>query len=103
MTPIRVIDPVEVRRGLGHDIHNLSRVPWQVDWPSAVQEGFTLAMAGGRGRPRQDERFVRKWLQLRLNALVRDRSVAPDFTVELLRRLDAKPCPAMPGDLRDPA
>ncbi|RTL44225.1 MAG: hypothetical protein EKK53_08075 [Burkholderiales bacterium] len=93
MTPIDIVDPIEVGRSLGHDFHNLSRVPWQVDWPSSVQEGFTSAMAAGRGRPRQDDRFVRKWLQLRLNALVRDRSVAPDVTVDLLRRLDVERCP----------
>ncbi|MBV8034651.1 hypothetical protein [Roseateles sp.] len=93
MTPIDIVDPVEVGRSLGHDFHKLSRVPWQAQWPAAVREGFAAAAAADGARPRQEDRFMRKWLQLRLGALARGRCVAPDVTVELLRRLDVSHCP----------
>ena len=39
------------------------------------------------------DRFVRKWLQLRLNAQRRGRIVTPDVTPDLLRRIDVAVCP----------
>lgn len=86
-------DAVEAGRRLGHDLHRLSAIAPQADWPQAVREGFTAATARQGARPRHDDRFVRKWLQLRLGALARGRAVAPDVTVELLRRLDISHCP----------
>ncbi|MFG6431253.1 hypothetical protein [Roseateles sp. LYH14W] len=85
------VDPVEAGRRLGHDLHRLSRIALQPDWPLAVCEGFEAARPGTR--PHQDDRFVRKWLQLRLGALARGRAVAADVTVDLLRRLDVSHCP----------
>lgn len=93
MTLIDTVDPVEAGRSLGHDFHQLSCVAWQPDWPQAVQEGFAAVAAQRGRRPRRDDRFVRKWLQLRLGALTRGRSVAPDVTVELLQRMDVTHCP----------
>lgn len=93
MTLIETLDPVEAGRCLGHDLHRLSRISLQPTWPQAVREGFEAASASARGRPRLDDRFVRKWLHLRLSALTRGRSVAPDVTPELLRRLDISHCP----------
>ncbi len=87
------IDPVEAGRRLGHDLHRLSCIAPQPTWPQPVREGFAAAAAGPGMRPRQDDRFLRKWLQLRLGALVRGRSVAPDVTVALLRQLDVSHCP----------
>jgi len=87
------LDAVEVGRRLGHDLHRLSRIALQPDWPQSVREGFEAAAAGQAVRPCQDDRFVRKWLQLRLGALARGRVVAPDVTVELLRELDVSRCP----------
>ena len=91
MTFNDTIDPVEAGRRLGHDLHRLSRIALQPDWPLAVREGFEAAAP--TVRPRHDDRFVRKWLQLRLGALARGRAVAPDVTVDLLRRLDVSHCP----------
>lgn len=91
MISIDTIDPVEAGRRLGHDLYRLSRIALQPDWPLAVREGFEAAR--GAARPHQDDRFVRKWLQLRMGALTRGRAVAPDVTVELLRRLDVSHCP----------
>ncbi len=93
MTLIDTIDPVEAARSLGHDLYHLSRIALQPAWPAAVREGFEAAAASRGSRARHDDRFVRKWLQLRLGALARHRSVAPDVTVELLRRLDVSHCP----------
>lgn len=93
MIVMETIDPVEAGRRLGHDLHGLSRIGLQPDWPSAVREGFEAAAARHGTRPRRDDRFARKWLQLRLGALARGRAVAPDVTVELLRRLDVSHCP----------
>lgn len=93
MTFFDTIDPVEAGRRLGHDLHRLSRMPLQPCWPQAVREGYTAAAIGQCARGRTDDRFVRKWLQLRLGALSRGRSVAPDVTPELLRCLDVSHCP----------
>ncbi len=91
MTFIDSVDPVEAGRRLGHDLYRLTRIALQADWPLAVREGFEAAGPGTR--PHRDDRFARKWLQLRLGALARGRSVAPDVTVDLLRRLDVSHCP----------
>ena len=69
-------DAVEAGRRLGHDLHRLSAIAPQPHWPLAVREGFAAAAAGRGARPRHDDRFVRKWLQLRLGALARGRAVA---------------------------
>lgn len=93
MNLIDTIDLVETGRRLGHDVHRLSRIAPQPDWPQAVTEGFEAAAARRAPRPPQDDRFVRKWLQLRLGALQRGRAVAADVTPDLLRRLDTPHCP----------
>ena len=87
------IDLVEAGRRLGHDLYRLSRLPCHDSWPIAVREGFAASAAPQGGRLRSDDRFTHKWLQLRLGALMRGRAVAPDVTVELLRRLDVSHCP----------
>lgn len=83
----------EAGRELGHDYHRLTRLPLQADWPVCVKEGFVAAAATHRGGRRSADRFERKWLQLRLGAWLRRRSVADDVTVELLQRLDLSHCP----------
>lgn len=93
MTPMDEFDPIEAGRRLGHDFHDLSRLPLQPDWPAPVREGFAVAAALDRRRGRQDDRFTRKWLHLRLSAWLRGRRVAGDVTVELLRGLDLTHCP----------
>lgn len=85
-------DPVEVGRRLGHDLYRLSRWPLDGDWPAPVREGFHEARAA-QARRSDADRFVRKWLQLRLGAWRRGRVVANDVTPELLRELDWDHCP----------
>lgn len=85
-------DPVETGRRLGHDIHRHTHWPADAEWPDPVREGFGEAAASGVRRPAGD-RFVRKWLQLRLGAWHRRRAVSADVTPELLRALDVSHCP----------
>lgn len=95
-TPDILVDIDEAGRALGHDVHRLSQIPRNPQWPDAVREGFDAAAhpapASHRARPHAD-RFTAKWLQLRLNAWRRHRAVAPDVTPELLRELDVTHCP----------
>lgn len=85
-------DAVEAGRRLGHDLFCHSRLPADARWPAPVREGFGEARA--RGLPRAaGDRFVRKWLQLRLGAWQRQRVVADDVTPDLLREIDVDDCP----------
>lgn len=88
------IERVEAARQLGHDLYCHSRLAFDPDWSAAVQEGFDSAAARGQLRQAGD-RFVRKWLQLRANALRRHRIVDADVTPDLLRRLDVAACPVL--------
>lgn len=85
-------DPIEAGRALGHDFHAHSLLPRQPDWPAPVCEGFDGARHAGHRRQAAD-RFVAKWLQLRLGAWRRGRLVADDVTPGLLRELDVERCP----------
>lgn len=97
-TPDILVDIDEAGRALGHDLHRLSQIPRQSDWPEAVLAGFDAAAHQARrgghhhGRHHAD-RFAAKWLQLRLNAWRRHRAVAADVTPALLRELDVTHCP----------
>lgn len=97
-------DLAEVGRRLGHDLYCHSRLPLQAAWPTPVREGFAAAAARGAHRGAhwgakwgeqraQPDRFMRKWLQLRLGALARGRAVAADVTPQALRALDLSVCP----------
>lgn len=92
METLDAFDGIEVGRKLGHDFYRLTRLPAQPDWPHAVREGFTEAAARRFGRVSGD-RFERKWLQLRLGAWLRQRVVADNVDVKLLRSLDISHCP----------
>ena len=82
----------EIGRRLGHDLYRFSRTTAHGSWPASVLEGF--AQANARRMPRlAPDRFVRKWLQLRLGALRRERVVDADVAPQLLGRIDiAAPC-----------
>jgi hypothetical protein len=92
MDILQGIQIVEAGRSLGHDFFHLSQSPRQHDWPLPVQEGFDAAASKNLRRRRAD-RFERKWLQLRLQAWQRNRAVADDVNVDLLRHLDVTHCP----------
>jgi hypothetical protein len=92
METLDAFDGIEVGRKLGHDFYRFTRLPAQADWPHAVREGFNEA-AARRGARISGDRFERKWLQLRLGAWLRQRVVADNVSVKLLRSLDLSHCP----------
>ena len=47
----------------------------------------------GRARPKEADRYVRKWLQLRRNAWRRERIFDAGVTPEFIRRIDVPYCP----------
>ena len=59
---------------------------------ASIREGFVEARLR-RVPTRAPDRFVRKWLQLRLNAQRRGRAVAQDVSPDLLRQIDVAVCP----------
>lgn len=85
-------DIEEAGRVLGHDLFTQSLIPKQSNWPDVVRQGFDAAAHVGLRRQRSD-RFVHKWLQLRLSAWRRGRVVASDVTPDLLREIDVDQCP----------
>jgi hypothetical protein len=87
-------DIAEVGRALGHDLYRLSRMRASIDWPQSVREGFVEARLRGLTRSRPD-RFVAKWLQLRLGAEKRGRPVADGVTPNYLRQIDVAECPVL--------
>lgn len=85
-------DSVEAGRRLGHDLFQYRRTFDEHRVAASVQEGFAEARLR-RISTCSPDRFVRKWLQLRLNAQRRGRVVTEDVTPELLRRIDVETCP----------
>jgi hypothetical protein len=60
--------------------------------PDPLKEGYRA----GRERhiaPHSNDRFVRKWLQIRYQALGRGRAVSDDVSPEFLRKIDIAVCP----------
>ena len=47
----------------------------------------------GRAKPKEADRYIRKWLQLRRNAWRRERIFADDVTPEFLKQIDVPYCP----------
>jgi hypothetical protein len=78
----RVLGDDFARYGLGFPPHS----------PNALEEGHRAGRAR-HGKPLTPDRFVRKWLQLRYQALTRSRAVSDHVTVDFLRRLDVSVCP----------
>jgi len=80
-------------RALGADYARLGmQVP--SDAPASVVEGFRAATHAGF-RPRTLSRFQKKWLQLRMGALRRDRLVSLEVTPEFLQCIDNPSCPVL--------
>lgn len=85
---------IEAARTLGHDLYQRSLLMPEAGWENPVLEGFYSAEA--RRLPRQNgDRFVRKWLQLRGNALRRKRIVDHQVTPALLMQIDVVDCPVL--------
>jgi len=61
----------------------------------ALVAGYAEARLRRNRKPAVADRFVRKWLQLRVNAWLRHRVVDETVTPDYLRRIDAKHCYVM--------
>lgn len=83
----------EVGRRLGHDLYCRSLLPLQPDWPLPLREGFLQASAAHRCRRPAMDRWLRKWLQLRLGAWIRGHDFDPALDCDALRQLDTEVCP----------
>lgn len=83
----------ECGRELGADYAKLGMRPPE-NSPSSVFEGFAAAAHTGF-RVRALDRFERKYLQLRVGALRRQRLVSPLVTPDFLRSIDAPRCPVL--------
>lgn len=59
---------------------------------SAFADGYRYGRTQ-HSRPKTPDRFVRKWLQVRLNAWRRNRHVDAALTPEFLRAIDVERCP----------
>lgn len=83
----------EQGRALGADYARLG-MPLPSDAPSSAIEGFRAATLAGF-RPRTLDRFQKKWLQLRMGALRRERLVVPEVTPDFLQCIDSPSCPVL--------
>ena len=61
--------------------------------PQTVLDGYTASRNHFNGKYNRHDRFIRKWLLLRLNAWKRDRIVDPDITPLFLKEIDNEYCP----------
>lgn len=82
----------EVGRELGWD---LARFGWgpRDDANEDIRDGHKAGVAHFGKVHRQPDRFERKWLQLRQNALRRGRVVQPEVTPDFIRAIDHPICP----------
>ena len=78
-------------RALGDDMAYFGVRPRKLA-PTAFEEGYRAGLAR-HVRPRAADRFVRKWLHMRRQALSRRRAVSQDVTLEFLRTIDVSVCP----------
>lgn len=83
---------IEEGRRLGHDVYRYSAWLPRSDWPASVLEGWREAALRQPRRARAD-RYMRKWLQLRLGPLARGLRVDDGVTLALLREIDVERCP----------
>ena len=87
-------DIKELARKLGFDLFIYGMRDVRQDWPAGVLDGFSLAQSRHLPR-RQSDRYQRKWLQIRLGALRRQRQVDASVTPAILKQIDVEECPVM--------
>ena len=61
--------------------------------PQTVMDGYSASREHFNGKYVRHDRFIRKWLLLRLNAWKRDRIIDPDITPAFLEAIDVEYCP----------
>lgn len=94
MMQVHSIQLTETGRRLGHDLFRYRNPVVAAQLPPSLREGFDCASATGV-RPKAPDRFVKKWLQLRMSAWQRGRAFDESVTPELLRAMDVAVCPVM--------
>lgn len=85
---------LDVKQKIGFEIgfdQAFYRQPLSDRSDSAITQGFESCMV--RSDPEKIDRFVKKWLQLRFQAYLRERSVSMDVTPKLIKALDTPTCP----------
>jgi hypothetical protein len=85
-------DVIEIGRALGWEYALNGINPGDNGLPS-VTEGYVAGKAKYGIKPRSNDRFVRKFLQMRLNALRRRKLVDSSVDVDFLKKIDHKTCP----------
>ena len=94
MIQVHSIQLTETGRRLGHDLFRYRNPVVARRLPPSVREGFESASAAGV-RPRVPDRYVKKWLQLRMSAWHRGRAFDESVTPALLKAMDVAICPVM--------
>lgn len=82
---------IDLYRTLGDDYAQYGLSPPE-DADHALIEGYEAGRQR-HGRTTQPDRFSKKWIQLRHQALRRNRSVSPYVTCDILKLLDVSICP----------
>jgi hypothetical protein len=95
MSRLCALDESEIGRQLGHDLFFHRKVVDRAALSIHVREGFDEAVARGKREPAVPDRFVKKWLQLRLRAFERGRVFDVKITPDLLRSIDVPVCPVL--------
>lgn len=85
-------DVLEIGRALGWDFALYGLTPWDSELPG-VAEGYADGQMRLSSRKPITDRFVKKHLQLRTNALRRGKVVDANVTVKLLKEIDYDKCP----------
>lgn len=98
-------DTTETGRRLGHDLFRYRRSVQPERLSPGIREGLAQA-AARRIRPEPTDRFVKKWLQLRLSAHQRGRPFDDAVTPKLIEWIDVAVCPVLRvplshGELKD--
>lgn len=63
---------------------------WDVE---EVVKGYDFTKNSKRARVKAPDKYIRKWLQLRANAMVRSRSFDEAITPDFIRGIEVKECP----------
>lgn len=86
----------DVRRKTEYDL-GWDYAMYGLNLPEALaavsRKGFELGKSNFQGKTKTSDRFIRKWLQLRLNAYRRGRLVNDDVTPAFIQEIDTDECP----------